>query len=712
MKFPRCVLSTLTMCRMALLRLVRSLSCLPGMAQTQLTAPGFCCQAQGTWTGQNRVYQIQINTNYIVVAAQSPYLAQGSNEQFQATEYFTYGGSQDITNAVTWASSDLGVATVNAAGVVSARSLGTVEIRASLGAITGSSTLNVLSTAPVGRYRVANAGLYTRIERRGASAGYRSGELIQDWNNFDPVVNSTRAQEASSQLDIMRKMGVNTITIELRTADTGSGAPFPTCLLPSVQGLHWPLPTPTELSNLSQFFSLVHSKGMRIWLQLINVHMEENPPVNSQIWLGAIFGVIGHHPALDLVLFGGNDLTIDTNGDGVADSCGTPAEAPLYMGPGSDAVKYVQWAIGFAMSQGIPSRKLSAEAIVGSYFIESHPPAGPSATNAHLWSPVPVLKGIFDNLQIPDGERTYALSFYEHRKCADAQYLPCTDADPDTWAQQTMQSVLSQLGPEAGARIVASEFGDLPGPTNLTWPAQHAVESLVNVMEHSKMDGGSFWRWASHWNAEDTDPQKPDPVKRRGVSFVFNPVQREILDMAGFHLNAIPNGSFEDVANQNVTPDNWTMTGNGTASPYLLTQEPGQPEVPSRGSYALRLTTGPGLSDWVSAASMFIPVSPKTSYTTTANLRFGWTGDPNPAGTPATRPQVYLTVRYLRPDGHPSSFTAQETFMFFQEDSTNGFGTFPLQYTTPPDAASVQIVFGAARNNLPTPIVLDVDNVR
>ena len=71
-----------------------------------------------------------------------------------------------------------------------------------------------------------------------------------------------------------------------------------------------------------------------------------------------------------------------------------------------------------------------------------------------------------------------------------------------------------------------------------------------------------------------------------------------------------------------------------------------------------------------------------------------------------------MNVLYFQASGTVSAVRRQDSFAFFQEDSTTGFGTFPLQYTTPSDAASVEIQFGAARNGLPTPITFDVDNVR
>jgi hypothetical protein len=198
-------------------------------------------------------------------------------------------------------------------------------------------------------------------------------------------------------------------------------------------------------------------------------------------------------------------------------------------------------------------------------------------------------------------------------------------------------------------------------------------------------------------------------VKRRGIEFIYNPVQKEVIDMGGFHLTTIPNGSFET---GDSLPSNWTVGGNGTGLRYFLPAEPGQPEVPTRGNYALRLVTGSGPNDTVNATSDMIAVTPNTIYTTTANLRFGWTGDPSPAGDSTTRPQVFISIQYFDGSGKASQVRTQDVFRFYQENSTNAFQTFPLQYTTPTDASFVRIEVDAARNGLPTAITFDVDNLR
>jgi hypothetical protein len=231
-------------------------------------------------------------------------------------------------------------------------------------------------------------------------------------------------------------------------------------------------------------------------------------------------------------------------------------------------------------------------------------------------------------------------------------------------------------------------------------------------MEKYGVDGGSYWHWVSIDNVEEADPTLVgEAVKRRGTAFTYNPVQKEILDMGGFHLAAITNGSFE---NGGATPSNWTIaaTGGGSGSRYFLANEPGQPTVPTRGSYSLRLLSGSAATDIVSATSDSIAVSPNTAYTTTANLRFAFGGDPNPAAPPSMRPQVFVRLFYFDSAGSPSGTRATDVFSYAQEDSTVGFATFPLQYTTPGDAASVRLQFGIARNGLPAAITFDVDNVR
>jgi hypothetical protein len=373
-------------------------------------------------------------------------------------------------------------------------------------------------------------GLYVSFERRGYGSGYYSGEAISNFTNFDDVVGHTVAEEISLQLDKMKQMGVNTITYELRSADpnnTGSFV-FPSCNINAVLGLQYPQPTATEINNLKAFLDLLQSKGIKLFLRLVNTHMEEQPPTNNELWLGTILNAIKDHPALDLVLFEGSTHWIDSNGDNLDDACGIPAEPPLYMGPTTNFAGYVKWAVNYAHSLGMPYRELSAEAVVGDYFSINQGPSGPRATDWHLWDPIYVLKNIFDDLAIPTDQRTYAISFGEHRKCTTARQLPCMDTNPHEWAIETITDVFNVIGKNNGARVLATEMS-LLDTEDANWNTELALESLVWVMKSYGVDGGCFYHWTNYNYWEEFDPSIQIPVKKRGTEFIYNPV-KDILE--------------------------------------------------------------------------------------------------------------------------------------------------------------------------------------
>jgi hypothetical protein len=369
-------------------------------------------------------------------------------------------------------------------------------------------------------------GLYVQFERRGYPNDYWSGQAISDFYKFDDVVGHTVADEISLQLDEMKEMGVNTIAFELRSSAAeyidGPFAP-PDCNISPALGIQYPQPTPLEMTNLNAFLDLLESKGMNVYIRLVNTHMEEQPPENNELWLGTILNAVKDHPALDLVLFEGSAFLIDTNGDGVNDACGGPAEPGLWEGPTMIAAQYVKWAIGYAHSLGLPYRKLSAQAIVGFYPSVMQAPNS-FMTDGHYWDPPIVLKGIFDELGVPNNERTYAISFYEHNKCSTTLDLPCIETNPHAWAIETVSNLFDTIGRQNGARVVAVEMGLLP-PADPSWTTEMALQSLVWIMQNYGIDGGCFWRWTSFSNFEDLDATLATPLKPRGEEFTYNPIK-------------------------------------------------------------------------------------------------------------------------------------------------------------------------------------------
>lgn len=532
-----------------------------------------------------------------------------------------------------------------------------------------------LSGSPqIGRFLFQSRALVTQFERRGYPNGYVWGEAIQQLHDFDPVVGSTVEAELKLQLDRIRAIGVNEIWYELRTADPVYEPEFkpPDCNEPPVQGLQWQQPTSTELANLGDFFDLVQSEGMKIVLELDNTHMEEQPRANAERWLGSILSVIKDKPALDLVQFDGTPHVLDLNGDGIAETCGIPSEAPLWMGPTYVGVEYVRWAIRYALSLGLPANELTAESIVGNYFTDSHQPTLPVATGGHFWAPIETMKTIFDELGIPASERTYSLSLYEHRKCAPVTgHGPCSDESAHAWADESLRRVRATVGPEP--RLFAAEFGALP-PVDASWPTETAAESLSVLMQRYQVDGGAYWQWASNNDSEDYNHQLAEPVKRRGPTFTYNPVRLQLLDMYGFHLASIPNGSFENNRDRAGPPDGWTIAGSGAVA---LPPFAGERTHPWRGHRVLRIVSRSQLS----ATSAAIRVSPSTTYTTTGDFR-------------TTGRSSFVALRYLTCNRKPSRVQTQSVFRL---SASSSFTAVPMRYTAPADACFVRIEIAARR---------------
>jgi hypothetical protein len=72
-------------------------------------------------------------------------IAIGASQQFTATGHFSDGSAQDITASAAWSSQNLGVANISAGGLATAKAAGSTNITASSGAVSGSTSLTVIS---------------------------------------------------------------------------------------------------------------------------------------------------------------------------------------------------------------------------------------------------------------------------------------------------------------------------------------------------------------------------------------------------------------------------------------------------------------------------------------------------------------------------------------------------------------------------------------
>ncbi len=81
----------------------------------------------------------------IAITPANAALLLGTLQQFTATGTYSDHSSQDITDSVTWSSSDISVASIAGGGLATALTLGSDTISATSGSVTGSTTVNVQS---------------------------------------------------------------------------------------------------------------------------------------------------------------------------------------------------------------------------------------------------------------------------------------------------------------------------------------------------------------------------------------------------------------------------------------------------------------------------------------------------------------------------------------------------------------------------------------
>jgi PKD repeat protein len=85
----------------------------------------------------------------IAVTPASPTVTVGGTQQFTATGTYADSSTQNLTNQVTWSSTNTAVATINTSGLATTASTGSTTIRATLGAVSGTASLTVSPQAAV-----------------------------------------------------------------------------------------------------------------------------------------------------------------------------------------------------------------------------------------------------------------------------------------------------------------------------------------------------------------------------------------------------------------------------------------------------------------------------------------------------------------------------------------------------------------------------------
>lgn len=84
----------------------------------------------------------------IAVTPTNPSVVDGTSQQFLAMGVYSDGSTQNLTNSVTWSSSDTAVGTINGSGLATTDGTGTSIVRASLGDVSASIMLTVTPDPP------------------------------------------------------------------------------------------------------------------------------------------------------------------------------------------------------------------------------------------------------------------------------------------------------------------------------------------------------------------------------------------------------------------------------------------------------------------------------------------------------------------------------------------------------------------------------------
>ena len=118
-----------------------------GLATSVATGTAVVSATSGAIVGSTNLTVSPAVLVTIAVTPAIPSIALGRSQQFTATGTFTNGSMQDITNTVTWSSSDGAVATISmspgTSGLATALSVGTSTIAAASSGVSGSTTLTV-----------------------------------------------------------------------------------------------------------------------------------------------------------------------------------------------------------------------------------------------------------------------------------------------------------------------------------------------------------------------------------------------------------------------------------------------------------------------------------------------------------------------------------------------------------------------------------------
>ena len=114
-----------------------------GLATAVAAGTAIITAAQGNISGDTTLTVHPLSLSSITVARAKPSMPPGATQQLSATGVYSEGKINDITAQVTWSSSNPSVVTISESGLATAVAAGATTITATLGTVSGSTTITV-----------------------------------------------------------------------------------------------------------------------------------------------------------------------------------------------------------------------------------------------------------------------------------------------------------------------------------------------------------------------------------------------------------------------------------------------------------------------------------------------------------------------------------------------------------------------------------------
>lgn len=191
----------------------------------------------------------------IAVTPANPSVPKGLTQQFTATGTYTDGSQQNLTNTVTWASSQTAFATINSTGLATTVAQGNTTISATSGSVTGSTTLTVAPPALTSiAVTPANPSVPKGLTQQFTATGTYTDNSQQNLTNSVTWASSQTAIATINSTGLATTVAQGSTTI---SATSGSvvGSTTLTVSAPALVSIAVTPTNPTIIQNATQQFT-------------------------------------------------------------------------------------------------------------------------------------------------------------------------------------------------------------------------------------------------------------------------------------------------------------------------------------------------------------------------------------------------------------------------------------------------------------------------